>query len=111
MDVGDSISQIVSEEFNLKTTSADSELLRRIDEVVHYIWDPIGVSGSPHARDEYQSYLTEIAGHVQADELDAIVEYMKWVATDRMGLSFDKTRATRAAETMLEWKRVIESQH
>jgi hypothetical protein len=88
---------------------ADTELFRRIDEVVHYIWDPIGISESPQARDEYQAYLKAIVGRVKAGELDAIVEYMKWVAGDRMGLSFDEKKARRAAEVMLEWHRVIDS--
>jgi hypothetical protein len=77
--------------------------------VVHYIWDPIGISESPQARDEYQGYLTAIFGRVKAGDLDAIIEYMKWVVGDHMGLSFDETRARRAAEIMVEWKRVIDS--
>lgn len=36
------------------------ELYQRIDEVIHYIWDPIGINGAPKARDEYYSYLPEI---------------------------------------------------
>ena len=31
----------------LKMMPADSELYRRIDEVVHYLWGPIGISESP----------------------------------------------------------------
>ena len=87
---------------------ADSELYRRIDEIVHYVWDPIGVAGSPQARDEYNGYLTAIFGHVKAEDVAAIVEYMKWVVTDRMGMSFDQEKATRAATLMLEWKKFIE---
>ena len=29
----------------------------RVDEVLHYIWDPIGVIGAPEARDEYITYV------------------------------------------------------
>lgn len=87
---------------------ADSELYRRIDEVVHYVWDPIGVSGYPQARDEYNGYLTAIFGHVKAEDIDAIVEYMKWIVTDRMEMSFDQKKAKGAAALMLEWKKVIE---
>ncbi len=90
---------------------ADSELYRRIDEVVHYIWDPIGISETPEARDEYQGYLTAIYGRVKAGDMDAIVEYMKWVAGDQMGMSFDETTARQAAAVMLEWKRVIDSRN
>ena len=35
------------------------KLYRRIDEVLFYVWDPIGVSPS-WARDEYQSYLPKV---------------------------------------------------
>ena len=40
-----------------KLEPKDEELYRRVDEVLHYILDPIGVSGIPQARDEYYSYL------------------------------------------------------
>ena len=36
------------------------ELYRRVDEVLHYLWDPIGVAGAPEARDEYYSYLPHV---------------------------------------------------
>ena len=87
----------------------DNELYRRVDEIVHYVWDPIGVSGCPQARDEYNSYLTAIFGRVKAGDIDAIVEYMKWVAGDNMGLTFDEEKARKAAERMLEWKEFIEN--
>ena len=86
----------------------DAELYRRIDEVVHYIWDPIGVSNIPEARDEYHAYLTAIYGRVQAGGLDDVVEYLKWAATENMGLPFEKEKATEAAETMLAWKAFID---
>jgi len=31
----------------------EKELYRRTDEILHYLWDPIGVSDTPQARDEY----------------------------------------------------------
>ena len=37
-------------------SSLDEELYRRVDEVLHYLWDPIGVAGIPEARDEYYGY-------------------------------------------------------
>jgi hypothetical protein len=41
----------------MKLLPHQDELYRRTDEVLHYIWDPIGVAGVPEARDEYDSYL------------------------------------------------------
>lgn len=36
------------------------ELDKRIDEVLFYVWDPIGVSDIPEARGEYSSYTMTI---------------------------------------------------
>lgn len=91
---------------NNKLQHKDAKLYQRIDEVVHYLWDPIGISDSPGARDEYHSYLTGIYGNVKADDLDGLLEYMRWV-TEHMGLQFDKTAANKAADVMFSWKRFI----
>ena len=91
----------------MKMLPKDEILYRRIEEVVHYIWDPIGISEYPAARDEYHSYMTAIFGRVQKGELEGILEYMKWVY-ENMGLSFEKENATKAAQTMLEWKIYVE---
>lgn len=40
-----------------KLTDDGLELYRRVDEVLFYVWDPIGVANSPAARDEYYGYL------------------------------------------------------
>lgn len=37
--------------------SPTNELYKRIDEILHYIWDLIGVAEIPQCRDEYQPYL------------------------------------------------------
>jgi hypothetical protein len=95
----------------LDSDRKEKELYRRVDEVVHYCWDPIGVSDSAHSRDEYYGYLPTIFSHVKAADLNAILDYMKWVVTDQMGMSFDGDRAKQAAELMLEWKTVIESRN
>lgn len=48
-------------------------------------------------------------GRVKAGDIDAIVEYMKWIAGDRKGLTFDEEKASKAAGRMLEWKDFIEN--
>jgi hypothetical protein len=32
----------------------------RVDELLHYIWDPIGIAASTGARDEYDSYVPTV---------------------------------------------------
>ncbi len=85
----------------------DAELYQRVEEVVHYLWDPIGVCNIPQARDEYHSYMTAIFSRVQAGNIEGILEYMKWAASDNMGLIFDAVKAEEAAKVMLEWKSYI----
>jgi hypothetical protein len=38
--------------FSMKKNNLESA----INEVLHYIWDPIGIQDMPAARDEYESY-------------------------------------------------------
>lgn len=85
----------------------DDKLFRRLDEVVHYVWDPIGVSIFPEARDEYHSYLPEIYARVKIGKKNYLLEYMQWVVTDQMGMVFDKEKAEKAAQIMLDWKEII----
>ena len=86
----------------------DEELYRRIDEVSHYIWDPIGLSDVPEARDEYHSYVPELYARTKIGDVAKIIEYMKWVVVERMGMTFDKERAEQAARVMIAWKEAID---
>jgi hypothetical protein len=43
-----------------KLNPVENEIYKRVDEVLYYLWDPIGVSPDPEARDEYYSYIPEI---------------------------------------------------
>ncbi len=51
--------------------------------------------------------MTAIYGRVQAGNLNEIVEYLKWAASENMGLSFDKEKAKEVAKVMLDWKEFI----
>lgn len=35
-------------------------IAERVGEILHYVWDPIGVSGAPQTRDEYDSYVPSV---------------------------------------------------
>ena len=85
----------------------DEELYQRLDEVIHYIWDPIGISQHPEARDEYHTYLPEIYARVKVGKKDHVLEYMEWIVTNQMGMVFGREKAEQVAELMLNWKEVI----
>src|SRR5215216_7736543 len=91
-----------------KLPPLDEELYRRTDEVLHYIWDPIGVSTAPEARDEYYSYLPQVFALLKggSDAAD-IATYLTDVATQRMGLTENHNHDFEVAELLLDWQRVI----
>ena len=94
-----------------KLAPADEELYRRTDEVLHYLWDPIGVARYPTARDEYYGYLPTVFGLLKTDAgAEKIAAYLGQVVSERMGLPPNRDHALDVANTLLAWKEVI-SEH
>jgi hypothetical protein len=84
----------------------ESELYRRVDEVLYYVWDPIGVSPAPSARDEYDSYLPIIYSAVEANSRAArIAEALVKIEAERLELKPDHGRALRVAEILLDYRK------
>jgi hypothetical protein len=92
-----------------KLSAADAQLYRRIDEVLHYIWDPIGVCGAPGARDEYYAYLPNVYNLVRASASEQeIASYLLETEIGHMGLSSsDPEKAQRVAEICTYWRKWI----
>ena len=62
-------------------------LYRRLDEVLFYVWDPIGISTTVWSRDEYQSYLPQVFKMLLNDSSDkVIVDYLMEIECNHMGL-------------------------
>ena len=75
------------------------ELYRRTDEVLHYIWDPIGVAGVPEARDEYDSYLPHVFTLlINTPKTGEIQKYLIKIEEENMGLSVNDHSRNRAKE-------------
>jgi hypothetical protein len=65
----------------------DDELLTRIDEVLHYLWDPIGVNDLPAARDEYGSYARVVFGMLKRGASDGeISKYLLDIRVINIGM-------------------------
>ncbi len=94
-------------------TYDDKELCRRVDEVLFYIWDPIGVAECPSARGEYESYVSQIHELLQNhDGIEEISYLLEHIRTSHMGLQAKKK------ETILQLsyyknikKRLIKDSH
>lgn len=92
-----------------KLSPEQLELYKRIDEVLFYKWDPIGISDGDWARDEYQSYLPRIFSMaLEYESPIKIAEYLTIVTTESMGLSENKSHDLAIAKQILEIKESIE---
>ena len=93
-----------------RLSAQELELYKRCDEVLHYIWDPIGVAGDPPARDEYDSYLPHVfrllCGDAKGDE---IADYLTGVEAESMGMAPKRAGAKKAATILLEYRDWIAS--
>lgn len=61
---------------------AMDQLYRLCNEVLFYVWDPIGVCTSAAARDEYDSYAKMVFKYLQDDQnAKKIADYLSNVRT------------------------------
>lgn len=84
------------------------KLYRHTDEILHYIWDPIGVAGVAQARDEYHSYLPQVFKLVLANKSkEEIASHLTRIESEQMGLSSNNAGALKVAEILLDTKEAI----
>ena len=89
-------------------TEKENELYQRVDEVLHYVWDPIGISEIPEARGEYHSYLPVAFGLLKrgATEVE-IADYLGGVTSEMMELSTNRDRDLEIAEIIIDWRECL----
>lgn len=78
-------------------------LALRIGEVLHYIWDPIGVADQPGARDEYDSYIPYVKGFAIADDRQGLINYLDRIAAHTIGIAVPNELNEKVADLILEW--------
>lgn len=88
-----------------KFTPYELEFYKRCDEVLHYIWDPIGVAGCPSARDEYNSYLPKVFQLVRDETEPLVIEnYLVSIEDKSMGVFINRQGASAAVEVLIKWR-------
>lgn len=88
---------------------ATNELEKRVDEVLFYVWDPIGVNGTPYARAEYRTYVTSVLGHLEHNKSAIeIADLLCSIESDSMGLTPNKGNALNASNVLIEHKEAID---
>jgi hypothetical protein len=96
--------------YNYNMNEAQKQLfLTRVEEVLLYIWDPIGIRDTPEARDEYDSYADQVWRMALNDESKkAISDYLTNVVADRMGIAERKDSDDEVTDIILDWKDYFE---
>ena len=90
-------------------TPKEKELYKRIDEVVHYLWDPICVAYAPAARDEYRMYIPEIFQKtVDGADKSELASYLDYIRVERMCLPANYKQDELVASALLEWRDYIQ---
>lgn len=84
------------------------ELERRIDEVLFYVWDPIGVSDTPAARGEYSPYTITILKCVLDEDIKKIAAQLGEIESSSMGLTTNETKNSEIAELLIDFKYAVE---
>ena len=91
-----------------KLPPQEMKLYRQVDEILHYMWDPIGVAGIAQARDEYHSYLPQAFKLVLDKKTkEEIAGYLTEIETNRMGLTASEKVALEVAEILLNTREAI----
>jgi hypothetical protein len=88
---------------------APNELEKRVDEVLYYVWDPIGVNEEPYARAEYRSYVSSVLGClVEGKTASEIADYLCKIESESMWLSPNKQSALKVANALIQNKKAID---
>lgn len=88
-----------------------AELRRAVGEILHYLWDPIGVAEVPDARSEYDAYADRIFAMLVhgSSELD-IAAALQGMAQQQMGLHCSEPHGARIARTLIAWREAAPGQ-
>jgi hypothetical protein len=80
------------------------ELWLRVRTVLMEEWDPIGVCGEPYATNEYDSYIPELKALIRSkSNVETVIDYLDWVASERMGFTSQRERSRQAAESLCRY--------
>jgi hypothetical protein len=86
------------------------ELLRRIDEVLFYIWDPIGVGPDPNARREYSNYSKIILNMLDSGrDKKSIINYLMEAETGLLSLPANQLKCEKVAELIFKNRDAIDN--
>lgn len=82
---------------------------QRVDEVLYYLWDPVGVNDKPIIRDEYASYVPGVIKKLmESDDIAAVSAFLAQIEKKYMGeIEPDKNKCDRCAAVLMYWKNAL----
>ncbi len=70
------------------------------------VWDPIGVSGTPEAADEYDGYIAELGERLREGAKPArIADYLAFVRVEGMAMPPHRAVDLEVADSLVAWYR------
>ncbi|GMG88760.1 hypothetical protein MNKW57_30810 [Biformimicrobium ophioploci] len=92
-----------------KLTKKQLELYERLDEILFYKWDPIGINSDCLGRDEYRSYLPKIFQLVlEGESPESVAAHLTELAKTSMGLSSQSEHDLAVAKIMIGVREYLE---
>lgn len=86
-----------------------TSLLKRVDEILFYLWDPIGVKEEPAARSEYAGYVGVIFSLlISSKDQNTIAKQLMVFEENNMGLATNELQALKIGKILIEAKNAIE---
>ena len=77
----------------------DLKLFERVDEVLFYMWDPLGMSYEPACRDEYSSYVEKIYQMLIDGKFEQeLAQHLTWLCENEMETETTKQHCLKTAE-------------
>lgn len=90
-----------------KLNLEQKDLYKRVDEILWYDWDPIGVNTTA-LRDEYENYLPQIFSMlIQNMSVKAIAAKLYSIENETMGLNASMEVCIKIAKKLVEEKRKL----
>lgn len=90
---------------NVVPDQANSVLSRAIDEILHYLWDPMGVAGDPESRAAYASYVPELLDLLQAQTPRRLIAaHLSQIAWNQIGVLTSEPTLDRTLDALIEWR-------
>lgn len=87
------------------------ELERRVDEVLFYKWDPIGVNSYVGARAEYRCYVPAVLEKLKRADREGLLGVLQRIQVQSMAEAFDSTLAEATVDLLLAHKEAIDLGH